>query len=174
MERKKGLSLVELLVVIIISAILILMVGFLSQIAFSSHEEIRKEGDVYSDIFYGLSQISFSVRKASTVKIENDTYGCTGPVLVADKNAFCLYNGSDCLACKATEDIEGPGTDFVYIEDTDNPNNKTAIICNAKTMSLKFTPIIKSVLIEIKGTKGKESFDLTKDNNQAIVITKRN
>jgi len=177
MQIKKGLALVELLVALAISAVLILMVGVISQVAFSSHNQLRKEGDVYSDIFYGLSQISFSVRKASTVKIENDTYGCTGQVLVADKSAFCLYNGPDCLACKATENIEGPGIDFVYIEDTDNPNNKAAIVCNAKTMNLTFTPInpsFKSVLIEIEGTNGKESFALTEDNKQAIVITRRN
>jgi prepilin-type N-terminal cleavage/methylation domain-containing protein len=179
MRRKRGFTLAELLITMIISAVLILMVGFLSQIAFSSHEQIKNEADVYSDLFYGLSRISFLARKA--IKLEpgapsaagtsnmlfvdyKDLVNCPPPLNVC-KCAFGLY-------------LEGGNMKLVFIPDRTAPTVTETILENidtASSPSFTVTPNgSKSVIINFQGKKLTQSNKLESFVISNFVVTRRN
>jgi hypothetical protein len=68
--KSQGLSLVELIVTLFVASVLILMVGVLSDIAFTSHEDLRKENQVFKDIYDGFDLLTYSVRNAATVYVD--------------------------------------------------------------------------------------------------------
>jgi len=158
MKIKKGFTLAELLVTMVISAVLILMVGAISQIAFSSHDQTRKEGDVYSDLFYGLSRMSFSVRKASTLSLDNTwPLPWVSNMLIVDNSAFGLYRPV------------GGKIKFVFVPDKTNPGVRENIIEDLDTMSFAFILNGKSVNVNVQGTKDNEQFNISN-----FVATRRN
>jgi prepilin-type N-terminal cleavage/methylation domain-containing protein len=160
MQIKKGFTLAELLVTMVISAVLILMVGAISQIAFSSHDQIKKEGDVYSDLFFGLSQISFSVRKASVLSLETWSLPWVSNMLIVDNSAFGLYRPT------------GGKIKFVFVPNKTIPGVRENIIEDLDMMSFTFTlsgTPAKSVNLTVGGTKDSEPFNISN-----FVVTRRN
>jgi hypothetical protein len=158
----KALTMVELLVVVVISSILVLMVGSLSQVAFTSHEEVRKEGAEYSDIFYGFNLLTYSVRNASTV---NTTNGLT---LISDSGninpynrTFKTYNNTDLGFTDSNKPnyvniiIKGvSGLNFNFCCE-DNSGN-----CSVNNCSINSN---KRFHITLNGTKDNEPFNLSSD-----------
>jgi prepilin-type N-terminal cleavage/methylation domain-containing protein len=163
MKRKKGITLVELLVALTISSVLILMVGFLSQIAVSSHVQLKNEGDVYSDLFYGLSRLSFLARQASALGEDTWPYPpWVSKMLIVDNSAFGLYQPA------------GQKIDFVFVPDKNNRAVRDPLLTQADEMSFTVAQNGKSVVINILGKKqtqeGKqESFSISN-----FVVTRRN
>jgi prepilin-type N-terminal cleavage/methylation domain-containing protein len=162
MQIKKGFTLAELLVTMVISAVLILMVGAISQIAFSSHDQIRKEGDVYSDLFYGLSRMNFSVRKASALSLDNTWPNppWVSSILIVDNSAFGLYRPA------------GGKIKFVFVPNKTNPGVRENIIEDLDTMSFSFTlsgTPNKSANVTVQGAKDNEPFNISN-----FVVTRRN
>jgi prepilin-type N-terminal cleavage/methylation domain-containing protein len=165
--RTKAFTLAELLVTMIISAILVLMVGFLSQIAMGSHNQIRKEGDVYTDLFDGFNLLTYSVRNASTVGVANMTKELT---LVSNltshqyNRTFKNYNNTvfeyiDHLDHDKESIIIGgvSGLNFNFLCDKDASGNWLAC-----------TPTSRIFHITLTGTKDKEPLNLVTD------VTRRN
>jgi hypothetical protein len=159
-QSVKALTMVELLATLVISSVLILMVGYLSQVAFSSHQEIRKEGDLHSDIFYGLSRISFLARKAAV--LTKDTAWPNPPwvsnMLIVDNSAFGLYQPADALK-----------KDFVFVPDNNNRALMEPVLTQADTASFTFNIDAKAADINIYGSKDKEDFSISN-----FIITRRN
>jgi prepilin-type N-terminal cleavage/methylation domain-containing protein len=128
--KSKGFSLVELIISLVVASVLILMVGIISNIAFTSHEDLRKEAQVYDDLEFGVELIKASVRKASSISVvstwTNPPY--KGSVLIVDNCAFAVYQP------------QGSTTrDLIYIPNVSQPNTRQTII--NKATSLAFTPI---------------------------------
>jgi len=159
-ESVKALTMVELLVALVISSILILMVGVLSNIALSSHKQLREAGDVYSDIFYGLSRMTFLARKASVLTLDNTWPNppWVSNVLIVDNSGFGLYQPA------------GQKVDFVFVPDKNDKTVTEPLLTQADTMTFTVsTPVGKSVAVGIRGTKQNESFAV---NN--FVVMRRN
>jgi prepilin-type N-terminal cleavage/methylation domain-containing protein len=155
----KALTMVELLVALVISSVLILMVGAISNIAFSSHTQLKNENDVYSDLFYGLSRLTFLAHKASALTLDN-TWPTPpwGPnMLIVDNSAFGLYQPV------------GEKIYFVFVPDKTNQTVREPLLTQADTMSFTITPNGKSVTLQIQGTKNNESFTVSN-----FVVTRRN
>jgi len=150
---------VELLVALVISSVLILMVGSLSNIALSSHVQLKKEGDVYSDLFYGLSRLAFLARKASILTVDNTWPNppWVSNMLIVDNSAFGLYKPS------------GQKVGFVFVPDKNNKTVTEPLLIQSDTESFTVTPIGKSVSIDIQGTKNKEEFNVSN-----FVVMRRN
>jgi len=172
MQSVKALTIVELLVALIISSVLIFMVGAISQVAFSSHEEIRKEGDVYSDLFYGLSRISFLARKAGTLEkvLAKDWSKPKGiswisDILIVDNSAFGFYQPTN-------QKIK-----FVFIPDKTDHGVIENILEGIDTTSLPsfvITPSGRSVHINIQGNKLTQGNKLESFAISDFIITRRN
>jgi len=152
MKSEKGFTLVEMLVALLISSILILMVGVLSQVAFSSHDRIRTKADVYDDVFYGLSRLSFQARKASTITLKTWANPPWLPnMLVIDNSAFGLYRPAGSLT-----------TDFVFVPDINNTANREPILTGANPLTFTFSVSGKLVTVqELSGTKNSEGFSVS-------------
>lgn len=172
----KALTMVELLVALVISSVLLLMVGALSNIAFSSHAQLKKEGDVYSDLFYGLSRISFLARKATVLKPDN-----VWPHQSGSNTLFVDYKDdpddpdSDVYQCAFGLYSDGENMKLVFIPDrTKSPNqiereNILEKIDITPLPSFVVTQIGQSVSIDIQGTKNKEAFNVSH-----FVVKRRN
>ncbi len=174
-ESVKALTMVELLVALVISSVLILMVGVISQVAFSSHEEIRNESDVHSDIFSGLSWMNFSVRKAFLLeKVPAGDWSSPGitwkeDILVIDDNsglgsAFGFYQP------------KGKKIKFGFVPDKNKHGKEEDIeeilidIDTISSFDFTISPNNKLVTFsEIKGTKNNEEFKISN-----FVIMRRN
>lgn len=155
------MTMVELLAALVISSVLILMVGYLSQVAFSSHQEIRKEGDLHSDIFYGLSRISFLAHKAAVLAKDTTTWPnppWVSNMLIVDNSAFGLYQPAGALK-----------KDFVFVPDNNNRTVIEPVLTQADTASFTFNIDVKAADINIQGSKGKEDFSISN-----FIITRRN
>lgn len=155
----KALTMVELLVALVISCVLLLLVGALSNIAFSSHKQLKEVGDVYSDLFYGLSRMSFLARKSSA--LTSDTWPnppWVSDMLIADNSAFGLY-----------QQPAGSKIDFVFVPDKSDPAVREPLLTQAEPMSFTVTQSGKSVTVDIQGTKQNESFTISN-----FVVMRRN
>jgi prepilin-type N-terminal cleavage/methylation domain-containing protein len=171
-KRIKAFTLAELLVTMIISAVLILMVGSLSQIAFSSQDQIRKERDVYSDLFDGLSRISYLAHKASTLdKVSANAWSkpsgvsWNSDILIVGNSAFGFYR-------PVNQKIK-----FVFIPDKTNHAGIENILENIDTTILPSFVITlsgKSVSIDIQGRKLTKSNKLEFFAISDFTVTRRN
>jgi len=70
---KRGFTLAELIIGMLISSILILTVGVISGTAVTSYEKLRKEAQAYDDLYYGVDLIERSVRRAESVSWGSNT-----------------------------------------------------------------------------------------------------
>jgi len=161
MNRKKGFTLIELFMAILISSVLILMVGALSQIAFSSHDQVRKEGDLYSDLFYGFNLLTYSVRNALTVEVLVDELNNTKGLNLAN-SAYNRTFGNNNTSFQYTDStgvyniIDGVSNlnfDFRCEKDIVT-GNWLADSCSASS---------KIFHLILTGSKDNEPFDLVSD-----------
>lgn len=177
MKRKNGFTLAELLVAMIISAVLVLMVGSLSQIAFSSHEEIRKEGDIYSDIFYGLSKIRFLAHQANLLRPDT-----AWPAPPGSNTLFLDYSDASCASgvCECAIGLysDGQSMKLVFIPDRRaNPLAREDIlegIDATSPASFVVTQADKSVSINIQGKKMTQGNKLESFAISNFIVTRRN
>lgn len=116
-KSQKSFTIIELLAVMIIGSILLLSVGVISIIAMRSHENYRRESQVYNDISYGFELIKNRVRRTTFAPDTlTDTPPWVGKALVVEY----LYLEDDGTTTKRTETFgvqqQGCVTDFVYTE----------------------------------------------------------
>ena len=173
MQSEKALTMVELLLTLVISSVLILMIGSISNIALGSHKQLKEEGDVYSDLYYGLSQISFLARKATLLKPDNTwpsplncntlfvdypvdpTVDPADPSYVTYQCAFGLY-------------LDGQNMKLIYVPDISLPASKWERKIILEKIDITPRPLFfvtaisgQSVRIDIEGTKNKEAFKIS-------------
>ncbi|HTY44617.1 MAG TPA: type II secretion system protein [Patescibacteria group bacterium] len=165
-HSRRALTLIELLVALLISSILILMVGTLSQLAIGSHEELKKESDVYSDLFYGLSRLTFMARKASQLSRATWPDPWVTDVLIVDNSAFGLYHYTrgGISYC-----------DFVFVPDKTDPSVRQPLLAEADgTTSFTVTPNGRSVSVQIQGSKLTQGNKVKPFAISHFVVTRRN
>ena len=135
---KKGLTLVELLITIIIASILILMIGVIATTAMNSFEGARREDQVYVDAFSGMDLMQSRIRRAASTDISvvsGSTINASlvGRALIVGSSAFGLL-----------PEIGGQTVTFVFIPNIANPSidNMQLILtgAHAADTALTFIP----------------------------------
>ena len=134
LAMKKGLTLVELLITIIIASILILLVGVIATTAMNSFEGARREDQVYVDAFSGMDLMQSRIRRAASTDISvvnGSTYNLIGRALIVGSSVFGLLPGT-----------EAGTVDFVFIPNITNPADMQLILTDAHAAdtTLIFTP----------------------------------
>lgn len=114
---KRGYTLTELIIGMLISSILILTIVVMSTTAVSSHHYLSKEAEAYNDLYYGVDMIERSIRRAQDVSVDT-----TQNILTADNFIFRIDQG-----------------DLVYF-DTANSNKRNVIINGTGATNLQFVP----------------------------------
>ena len=149
LKNKNGTSLVELLVGILVSSILILTIGVLSETANRSYNKLYIQQQIYNDISYGLKMLQNKVRIGGTLVAGNKSAPwVSGQHFLIGSGAFGLYQTS------------GTVKDLVY----DNGVTRETLfsVPQPGTITLAFpvTLTSKSVTIQISGTKNNIPFDI--------------
>ena len=140
---KRGFSLMELLIGLVIATIVTLMVGALANIAFKSYNDLRKQSDVYNDSQFALQMIREGVRQSSSAP------------------SVSVVGGNNCLTVikpSVTNYFYIKGSNFVYSSTACDSLTNTPII--KSVTSLVFTPSISGNLVTavLSGTKSGVSF----------------
>ena len=78
MMNKRAFTLVEMLVSMVVAAILMVIVGKLSDIAMSSSRRLRKESEMFSEIMYAFKKIQKYVREEPDICDKVSPPGSTG------------------------------------------------------------------------------------------------
>lgn len=131
----RAFTLTEFIIGLIVAAILILMVGVISQTANDSYNALNKEARVFGDLSYGLDLVEKSVRKAQTVSVDTLNKTLTTDNIIFQKN----------------------NSDFIYSDTTDNSNHTIMSGVNI----LNFTPNGRLINVTIEGEKDNEPFNIT-------------
>jgi hypothetical protein len=108
-----GFTIVELIVGLVIGTILILIIAAMSNITLGSYERIRKEAQVYQDVFRGFELMKHSCRNLDHA---------VDPVMVGNTITF------------GTRRFWINGQDFVYTD----PNGDHAIISGVNELAFNF------------------------------------
>jgi len=160
---KKGFSLVELLVSLVVASILILMVGVLSSIGNKEYSKVMNTESIYNDISYGFKLMENQVRSSTSMTIQTNPTNppwessrllvkhkkIVGAVATFVQGAFGLYQASGSTT-KA----------LVYVPDTSIPNTFETIlsISSTETLNLTLTPNGNSVTVKLDGVKNNIPF----------------
>ncbi|MBN2119963.1 MAG: prepilin-type N-terminal cleavage/methylation domain-containing protein [Candidatus Omnitrophica bacterium] len=94
--RKRGFTIIELLISLIIGGILILMIGAISLASHKSHMTIHNQAQVHNDVFYGFELAANRLRAANSAWVENTWPNppWTSDILIIDNSAFAVYNST--------------------------------------------------------------------------------
>lgn len=144
-KKTTGFTLTELLVGLVVGGILILMIGVLSNISLGSYEKMRKEAEVYNDLYYCINLMKHSIRAAKTVNAD-----VNNNILTTDNFVFKKNN-----------------TDFICTDTTIHSDN---ILVRGVT-DLNFTlgnPSNKLITINLRGKKDKVDFNFSTQIKQRI------
>ena len=174
MKNKNAFSLIEMQVSLVVAAILVLTIGAISSISLSSHNRMRKEAELYADIFYGFKLIQNRVRESSVgVSIVGQSNPWTGSRLVINNSTgtndeafgLCQYNSSGSNPLCVTS-----GSNIALVH---WPNYTASTTVNAgevifstpfsgSNLALTFsTPDANTIIVNLSGTKDNIPFNLS-------------
>ena len=92
MRNKKGFTLIEILITLIVASILVLAMGAISHISLTSYKRLRDRASIMSDVMYAFKFIQNRVHAAHVV--ESQTVGTPwvgGFKLICNNSAFGIY-----------------------------------------------------------------------------------
>jgi len=156
MERK-GVTLIEMLIVMVVASILLLTIGTLSSIGNKSYKKIVRQAAIYNDIAYGFKLISNRVHKTRSISLETPSSPWVGDKFIVGSEAFGLYKTSSTM-------------DFVHLPDKDDSANQETIfsVSNSDTINVSWSISGESVTCQISGSKDNIPFSLTSTAVQRI------
>jgi len=127
---KKGFTLTELVIGMLISSILILTIGVMSGVGTSSYGKLRTEADVYNELYSGVSFIEHSVRSAQGISFTNNSLIATGLIEIDPPNR--TYD------CTITVSSLGNSMyDLIY---NDTLSHTATIMKNVENLSIQEEP----------------------------------
>jgi prepilin-type N-terminal cleavage/methylation domain-containing protein len=152
--RAKGFTLIELLVAITIAAVLILMIAHISSIAISSHNAIRRDNQVYAEVFSVFSFIEHALRNTYSVGVDS-----VNNRLTADNRTFYVSGTSFNFDENGTVNTLLDGVNGLNFTFTCDPVGGAWGTCTSASAIFR---------IDLSGTKDGEAFNISTD------ITRRN
>lgn len=147
--HKKGFTLVEMLVSLVVAGILILSVGVIASVSNNSFIKLNNKQQIYNDIAYGFKLLQYKVRGSTSIAIGNQTDPwISGQHFLVGSDIFGLYQTNQTT------------TDLIY-----HNGSKKEIIFSVPQpgiVNLSFPGGIsgQSVTVKISGTKNRIPFDL--------------
>ena len=152
-KNKNGTTLVELLVSILIASILILIIGVISEISLGSYNKLKKQGDIFADVTYGLKYMQKKVREATSLSSAVAASPWISSQVVINTGRFGIDQTT----------TSGVTTkNFAYLP-TSGPREVIFSVNNSDTLNMSIDSIVtnKSVKMTISGKKDKIPFNLT-------------
>lgn len=156
--NKRGFSLIELQISILIASVLVISIGMVSQISMETYNKYRQEAQIFNDISYGFKFLQSKIRGSgnvipSTLVAETD-YQWIGQPLQIDNEVFGLY-----------QKLNDEGRDFVYVKDADDITNRDTLFSLAAADNPQWSvsyPTAQTVQINLNNDDGAEiPFDLS-------------
>ncbi len=145
MKNNEGITITELLVVLIVGAIMLLGVNAISGIGNQSHQKLLDEASIYNDISYAFKLIQSRVHRSKAIKDD-------GTSLVTGDDRFSVYTHSG-------------GRDLMYYPDLSNASANEVIFSVSDTDMLNFAytvnAIADDVAITLAGTKNEIPFNIS-------------
>ncbi len=181
MKNNKGFSITELLIALLITAILVLIIGILSQIANSSYNKANLQQQIYNDLSYGLKLMQQRVRgsQSSVIKLTSKS---NPPWVNAQEltiDTAVVNGGSQNVGFGLYQESGSTQRDFVFLADKNDETRREALFsvsgCCDTSNDLNFTvtcdstnPLnpsdcstgVKSITVSITGQKNKIPFDM--------------
>ena len=144
MRNEKGMTIIELLVVLIITAIMLIGVNAISNIGHQSHRTLLDEASIYNDIAYAFKLLQSRVHSS---KIQSN-----GTDLITGSEKFGTYTHAG-------------GRDLVYYPNRYNESINQTIFSVPNPGTLNFSYTINAVAgdvdITLAGDKGEVPFNIT-------------
>ena len=144
MRRKEGVTIVELLVVLIVAAIMLLGVNAISRIGHRSHRKILEEASVYNDIAYAFKLMQSRVHRS---KIQSN-----GTELITGNEKFGVY-------------VHSGGRDLMYYPNRYDASVNHVIFSVPGTGTMNFNCDVNAVSgdvdIVLEGEKNDIPFDMS-------------
>ena len=144
MRNKKGITIVELLVVLMVGAIMLLGINALSNIGTRSNRRILNEASIYNDIAYAFKLMQSRVHKST---IQN-----SATALITGSEKFDVYTHAG-------------GRDLVYYPNRFDESINQVVFSVSDTDTLNFNhPVdnsVGNVAITLSGEKDGVPFDIT-------------
>ena len=167
MKNKNAFSLIEMQVSLVVAAILVLTIGAISSISLSSHNRMRKEAEVFADIFYGFKLMQNRIRESgvSISPVPISAPWTSEQILI--NNVFptndevfglCRYDPSslDPLCMNG-----GSRIGFVYLPDVSNNAGEVIFSVPDTNLNLTLAPNGDTMTVRVFGTKDNIPFDLS-------------
>jgi len=145
--NNKGITLVELLVSIIASAILMLTIGVLSELAVASSRELRLEADIFNDIMYGTKILQKKVRESANCIPVTPGGLWIGERLDCGIEAIGVYNNSGAY-------------ELVYMQDKTGTAREPILLVSDTNLGINFTLNSDAITVRITGSKDNIPFDI--------------
>lgn len=116
----RGFTYSELIVVLVIAAVILLTVSALSSIGNSSYENVRKEAEVYNDIYFGFNLIARYVRSSGTVGINSNQLTAGNLIFQCNGSDFFYHDSSNNSDHTILSGITNLSCSFVFVPSTNN------------------------------------------------------
>jgi len=91
----KGFTLTELTVALVVGLMLMLVIGMISSIGYRTDVNVRREAELYNDIFFGFDLIQRRVREAQAVSATANTLSVDNLVFQSDGSNFFYADTDD-------------------------------------------------------------------------------
>jgi len=147
MRYTQGITIVELLVVLVIAAVMLLGVNAFSNIGNQSYQTLLEEASVYNDISYAFKLMQSRVHSVHRSKIQS-----SGSELITENEKFGTYTHSG-------------GRDLVYYPNRYDESINQVIFSVPDTGTLNFAYNINAIAgdveVTLEGTKGEVPFDIS-------------
>lgn len=144
MRSEKGITIIELLVVLIVGAVMLIGVNAISSIGNRSHRKLMEEGTIYNDISYVFKLLQSRVHRS---KIQSD-----GAELVTGNEKFGVY-------------VHSGGRDLLYYPNRLNTSINQVLFSVPDPGTLNFAYDINEtagdVDITLTGERNEVSFNMT-------------
>jgi prepilin-type N-terminal cleavage/methylation domain-containing protein len=109
-QRNQGFTLTEVIVGLVIGGVILLTICVISGTAFSSSENLRREAEVYNDVFFGFNLMNYACRNATTIAVDR-----VNMTLTFGNSTFRTRNNRDFIYSDA-------GGDHAIISEVNNLN----------------------------------------------------
>lgn len=156
--NKKGFSLIELLMGVIVAAIVVLMVAALGNISYQSYSSLRSKADVYTDAQFALQLMHESIRQSSSATLLPTAQCLSNCCLTAGGKYYYAYPNANVNA----------NYDWVYSSVACNSSSNTVIDKSlpnngfpASGSVFTLTPSGSLMTVVLGGTKNNVSFSYT-------------
>ena len=164
LKNRTGVSLVELLVALLLSAVLALSVGVISKISVGTSAKYKSEMDIYADIAYGFKMMQKHIREMDLTTNPEPIDPNDPPIApwVSQRLLINYESGNDGVFGLYPNAVTN-SVDFVFVPNQIDETNREVLLSvpNPATVALNITRSGNAYTVRIQGTKNNIPFDMS-------------